>query len=90
MPHPKTWYHGTTKEIFNKIKKDGVLYGFHKSGKRFTTLSLDKEEANFYGDVLLAVTYNPVEDLINNDYGPHSLDLKVFSPIPMSNVKRIR
>ena len=50
------WYHGTSKEKWNLIKKEGVLFGFDKlkyNAPRKTYLATNIEEAKYYGDVLL-------------------------------------
>lgn len=85
----KIWYHGTSQESYNKILKEGNLHGVHASGKRFTFLAIDKDEAKAYGEVLLRVEYDPVSDLDNNNYNPDCLDVRVVTPIATSNIQRV-
>lgn len=63
------FYHGTTKENWNKILNEGVLWGYniHKNsdgteymGYRYTYLTPDIEIAKQYGSILLEVDYEPV------------------------------
>lgn len=93
------FYHGTSLENWNKIKKEGILFGkreyIDKSGNivkldRCTHLAVDKEEAECYGEVLLEVKYNPYVDKPNNNYHPNCWQIRVYSPIPLSKVKRIK
>ena len=92
------FYHGTSLENWNKIKEEGILFGkrhFTLDGveqelSRCTYLAVDKEEAKHYGDVLLEVEYNPEEDKKNNNFIHNCWQLRVYSPIPISKVKRIK
>jgi len=63
------YYHGTTKENWNKIQKEGVLWGYNVyknpdgtsyKSYRYAYLTPYKEVAEKYGDVLLEVEYEPV------------------------------
>ena len=71
----KVFYHGTSSENWERIKKEGILFGgntYHKSngkcGYRHTCLSPFKEVAKLYGNILLEVNYKPVGvGNINND-----------------------
>lgn len=84
------WYHGTTREAWEQIVKDGFLWGKPKnSNRRFTYLAREKEEANLYGEVTIQVNYNPEDDLENNNYTPECLDMKVSSQISISRLKKI-
>ena len=65
-----TFYHGTTEENWEKIQKEGVLWGYNtyldKNGKpyrsyRYTYMSPDIDVAKGFGDgVILEVEYEPV------------------------------
>lgn len=94
-----TFYHGTSKENWNKIQEEGVLWGRRfvelKKGviteiDRCTYLATTKEEAEHYGDIVLEVYYNPLLDKDNNNYHPNSWQLRVYCPISIENIKRIK
>ena len=63
------WYHGTSKENWEKIQKEGFLFGRRyvrtedgtiiRELPRATYLTQDIGEAKMYGDVLLEVQYSP-------------------------------
>ena len=63
------FYHGTTKETYNEILKEGILFGRRfivdnngnqiKEVDRCTYLTPDIDEAKCYGEVVLKVEYNP-------------------------------
>lgn len=65
------WYHGTSKDNWNKIQKEGILWGRRfvtdndgniiKEVSRCTYLTPDLEEAKQYGNVILKVEYNPFD-----------------------------
>lgn len=95
------FYHGTTEENWREIQEEGVLFGRRcivndngvpiKEVDRCTYLAVHPEEANNYGDVLLEVEYNPNnEDAQNNGFNEKCWQLRVYEPIPLCNVKRIR
>lgn len=64
-----TFYHGTSKEAWDAIQKEGALWGrryvlnndgtVHHEVDRCTYLAVNKEEAEHYGTVVLKVEYNP-------------------------------
>ena len=63
------FYHGTSKENWNKILNEGILWGYniHKNsdgteymGYRYTYLTPCIEIADKFGNVVLEVEYNPV------------------------------
>lgn len=91
------FYHGTSLDNWNKIQQEGVLYGrryYIDNGKtkeisRCTYLAVDKKEAECYGDVVLEVKYNPYKDKHNN-YTTDCWQLRVYTPIPIENIKRIK
>ena len=93
------FYHGTSLDNWNKIKEEGILFGrrgyINEDNKvvevdRCTYLAVDKEEAECYGDVILRVNYNPYNDKKHNNYCPRCWQLRVYSPIPLSQVERIK
>jgi len=90
-----TLYHGTSKEIWNDIQKEGILFGRRISpitGKelpRCTYLAVDKEEAACYGDVVLQVEYNPFEHPKMNNYMFGCWQVRVYEPISMKDIKLI-
>lgn len=93
------FYHGTSKERWDAIQKEGVLYGRRyvlgnngniiKELDRCTYLAADIEEAKCYGDVILQVEYNPLQNKEENNYTDDCWQLRVYEPIPLSNVTEI-
>ena len=71
-----------------------------KEVSRCTYLALDKNEAEQYGDVVLEVNYNPYDEKWKirkdkrgyplNNYSPDSWQLRVYEPIGLNNIKRIK
>ncbi len=91
-------YHGTSKENWNIIQKEGILYGRRfvvddkgnviKEVDRCTYLAIDPEEAKCYGDVVLQVEYNPLSSKHNN-YKEGCWQIRVYEPIPLSDVIKL-
>jgi len=86
------WYHGTTREAWERIQKQGALHGDRgrspitgKPVARCTYLARDLEEARQYGDVILEVDYEPM--LGQDNYEPGGWQIRVYTPIPLWNVK---
>ena len=105
-----TFYHGTSKESWQQIQEEGVLFGRRyvvdneghiiKEVDRCTYLATDIAEARQYGEVVLKVEYNPFNTLGRikrdkrnlplNNYSPDGWQLRVYEPIPLSNVELIQ
>lgn len=91
------FYHGTTEENWQRIQEEGILYGrrFFTDGEtvrevsRCTYLAVDVEEAKEYGNVILQVEYNPFKHKKMNNYIEGCWQVRVYEPIPLSNVRRI-
>jgi hypothetical protein len=90
------FYHATSEDLWTDIQKEGVLFGRRyivddvtrkpiKEVSRCTYLALKQEDAEEFGDVILEVEYNPF-----NNYSPDSWQLRVYEPISLENVKRIK
>ena len=96
------FYHGTTEENWEKIQQEGVLLGVrHVLGvnglvskkykpSRCTFLATNLLEAKCYGDVVLEVDYDPSKNKQENNYIEGCWQVRVYEPIPLSNVKRIQ
>lgn len=94
-----TFYHGTSKENWETIQKEGVLYGrryvFDKNGfplreiDRCTYLATDLEEAKCYGEVVLQVEYDPLKSGDKNNYCEGCWQMRVYEPIPIENIKKL-
>lgn len=90
-----TFYHGTSKETWNDIQKEGILFGRRispitgKEMSRCTYLATDKEEAACYGDIVLRVEYNPTEHPEMNNYINGCWQVRVYEPISINNIKRV-
>lgn len=88
-----TFYHGTTQKIWEKIQKEGILFGkravncsqYHPS--RCTYLTPVIEEAMCYGDILLQVEYDPYVNPKENNYTEGGWQVRVYEPIPLSKIK---
>ena len=91
------FYHGTSKENWNTIQKEGILWGRRyittnngiKEVDRCTYLAVDKEEAEQYGDVVLKVEYNPFINPTHNNYIENCWQVRVYEPIPLTDIERI-
>lgn len=94
------FYHGTSKENWNVIQKEGILYGRRfvvddkgniiKEVDRCTYLAVELEEAKCYGDVVLQVEYNPFEHKDKNNYINGCWQVRVYEPIPISKIQEIK
>ena len=94
------FYHGTTKENWEKIQKEGILWGgdtYHKTGKgyRYTYLTPEIEVAKkINSEIILEVKYDPVgvngEGIDNYGFDPPPgqtcWQFCVFIPIPLLKV----
>lgn len=98
-----TFYHATSRENWEKIQEEGVLFGrryiVDKTGKkvikevnRCTYLAVELEDAVPFGDVLLQVEYDPFKDKgrrLHNNYIEGCWQIRVYEPIPLEDVKLI-
>ena len=94
------FYHGTTLENWEKIQKEGILFGVRvvldKNGnvsskyktQRTTYLTTTIEEAKCYGDIVLEVEYDPSLQPKKNNYVDGCWQLRVYEPIPLINIKQ--
>lgn len=90
------FYHGTTKENWDKIQQEGVLWGrryftdkgVKKEVDRCTYLAVDKEEAEQYGEIVLQVEYDPHSSKHNN-YIEGCWQVRVYEPISIDSIKQI-
>lgn len=84
------FYHGTDTEGWGKIQAEGMLWGVRPLAKsRATYLALSKEEAKQYGNVVLEVEYDPNPG-VDDNYNPEAWQLRVYVPILMNKVKRLK
>lgn len=88
------FYHGTSKENWEAIKQEGILFGRllvnNKEVSRCTYLAVDLEEAKCYGEVVLEVEYNPYKHKNMNNYIEDCWQLRVYEPIPLSDITVIK
>ena len=88
------FYHGTSKENWEAIQKEGILFGRllvnNKEVSRCTYLAVDLAEAKCYGEVVLKVEYDPYKHKKMNNYIEDCWQLRVYEPIPLSNIKVIK
>ena len=80
------FYHGTSKENWEKIQREGILFGERGTRSRCTYLAISKEEADEYGPVVLQVEYDPMMRPKNNNYVDGCWQVRVYEPIPLSKV----
>ena len=93
------FYHGTTKEAWAEIQREGVLWGRRwitnndgtkiKEVDRCTYLALDLEEAKYYGEVVLQVEYDPMKSGAINNYHEGCWQVRVYEPIPLRDINKI-
>lgn len=93
------FFHGTSKENWNAIQKEGILFGRRfvtddngniiKEVDRCTYLAVDLEEAKCYGDVVLQVEYNPLNSKHNN-YKEGCWQVRVYEPISISKIQEVK
>ncbi len=95
------FYHGTSRNNWEKIKKERVLWGiptvFCHMGyiRRYTYLTPYTEVAQKYGEVSLEIEYEPVgvdgRGIDNYGFDPPPgqtcWQFSVFIPIPIKNMK---
>ncbi len=89
------FYHGTTKEKWDLIKEEGILWGISSlGGYRHTYLSPEIEVAEMCGDIILEVEYEPrgCGSYIDNygfdpPPGETCWQFSVFVPILIDKVK---
>lgn len=89
------FYHGTTKDNFEKIISEGILFGrisnpsekYHPA--RCTYLAVDKEEAKYYGEIILEVDYDPYKHPKMNNYIEGCWQIRVYEPISLDKIKQI-
>ena len=87
------FYHGTTRESWNKIQEEGVLWGYRvydgkpTLGYRYTYLTPDLEVAEKLGskEVILEVEYDPIG--VGNKVNGKTIDNYAFGPDPEQQVK---
>ncbi len=92
------FYHGTSKENWEAIQKEGILYGrryvLNNDGSinhevdRCTYLAVDKEEAECYGEIVLEVEYDPFQSKHNN-YKEGCWQVRVYEPISLNQIKKL-
>jgi hypothetical protein len=89
------FYHGTSEENWEKIQKEGILWGIGRS-YRYTYLTPEIEVAKGFGNVILEVIYEPLgvgSGIDNFGFDPppgmSCWQFSVFIPIEISKVKRI-
>ena len=95
-----TFYHGTNWDKWNLIQEEGILYGRRyitdnngnivKEVDRCTYLAVDLEEAKQYGDIILQVKYDPLENPNKNNYVEGCWQVRVYEPIPLSNIIELK
>ena len=87
------FYHRTTKENWDKIQEEGILYGrryvlnndgsIQREVSRCTYLATDIAEAMQYGDIVLEVEYEPSTNPKKNNYVDGCWQVRVYEPIPI-------
>lgn len=82
----QVFFHGTTAEAWAAIQAEGVLWGVHSY--RYTYLTPDLAMAQKYGEVVLAVEYEPKGPPADNfgfdpPPGETCWQFSVFVPIPV-------
>jgi hypothetical protein len=87
------FYHRTTTDNWEKIQKEGVLWGIGMSYRHTYLAPYDWGES--YGDVLLEVEYEPTDVIGIDNYGfdpplgEICVQFSVFVPISLEHIKKI-
>lgn len=89
------FYHGTSKEKWKLIKREGILWGIHSY--RYTYLTPEIEIAKAYGEIILEIDYRPVgingKGIDNYGFNPPEGEtcwqFSVFIPIPLTMIKQL-
>jgi len=76
------FYHGTSKENWDIIKREGVLFN-----GRVTYLAVNMGEAKCYGNIVLQVKYDPTTHPNMNNYVDGCWLFRVYEPITIENIK---
>lgn len=88
------FYHGTSRENWEAIQQEGILFGRllvnNKEVSRCTYLAVDLAEAKCYGEVVLEVEYDPYKHKKMNNYIEDCWQLRVYEPIPLTDIKIIK
>lgn len=88
------FYHGTSRENWEAIQNEGILFGRllvnNNLVSRCTYLAVDIEEAKCYGEVVLEVEYDPYKHKKMNNYIEDCWQLRVYEPIPLTDIKVIK
>jgi hypothetical protein len=88
------FYHGTSRENWEAIQNEGILFGRllvnNNLISRCTYLAVDIEEAECYGEVVLEVEYDPYKHKKMNNYIEDCWQLRVYEPIPLTDIKVIK
>jgi RNA:NAD 2'-phosphotransferase (TPT1/KptA family) len=88
------FYHGTSRENWEAIQQEGILFGRllvnNKEVSRCTYLAVDLAEAKCYGEVVLEVEYDPYKHKKMNNYIEDCWQLRVYEPIPLTDIKVIK
>lgn len=83
------FYHGTTKDKWVQVLKEGMLFGKRKGADRCTYLTTDIEEAKCYGDVVLTVSYDPTKHRGKNNYVDGCRQFRVYEPIYLGQIEDV-
>lgn len=89
-----TFWHGTTKEGWAFVKKQGSLI-YPRATEMFPNaspcvyLAKSRDEAEQYGDVILKIMYDPRKNPDKNNYIKNGWQMRVYEPIPLKDVKHI-
>ena len=91
------FYHGTSKENWDLIQKEGVLWGYKNPSHRYTYLTPEIEVAEKYGSIVLEIDYEPVgingKCIDNYGFDPPKgqtcWQFSVFVPINLKKVTKI-
>lgn len=74
-------FHGTSKETYDKIMDEGILWGKRNAPSRCTYFALDRNEAEKYGDVVLEVEYDVHNKSFSNNYQEGCWQIREYEPI---------
>jgi RNA:NAD 2'-phosphotransferase (TPT1/KptA family) len=80
------FYHGTSKENWQSIQQEGLLWGIRNTPSRCTYLASDLQEAVKYGEIILQIDYEPSAKEYCNNWCEGCWQHREYEPIQLSNI----
>lgn len=84
------FYHATSKENWEKIKKENILFGVRNAPSRCTYLSTTIKDCEQYGEVILKVLYDPNLHKDENNWCEDCWQIRVYEPIELNDIEIVK